>query len=623
MEQSLQIFVFIPLLGFIVSLFFLNKHEKSITTVAISIVCIHLLLLLLFTTNWVLNGFENIDYKHFTFYKEGTIEIFLDFYFDKLTATFSILGDFILLLILIFSKYYLHRDSGFKRFFNTILLFYFGYDVVIFSGNFETLFIGWEFLGITSFLLIAFYRDRYLPVKNALKTISLYRLGDICIILALWMSHHLWHQNITFLQLQNTLLVTEHINENSYYAVFIVLMIVIAASIKSAQFPFSSWLPRAMEGPTSSSAIFYGSLSVHLGAFLLLRTYPYWETISSIKILIIIIGVLTTLIASSIAKVQSTVKTQIAYSSIAQIGLMFVEIALGWHIIALIHITGNALLRSYQLLVSPSVLGYLIHDQFFSYSPKIISGNNSFNKKLLNGLYLLNIKEWNMDGFLYNYLWNSFKWIGKRLNFISHKISITILSVLFISGILFFILSKNISHEVDEDLHLFFAFIGLLLVLKSFVVRGSGQKAWFLVIMSQLFNILSIALMNDEYEYLEITIYLVSLLTCAIVGFLCLSKLKWYEKTIDLDCFSGHLYDHPRLANLFLIACLGFVGLPFTPSFIGIDLMFSHIDKNEYVLIVITALNFLVLEISVLRIYARLFLGPNKKKTHPIAYKSS
>jgi NADH:ubiquinone oxidoreductase subunit 2 (subunit N) len=141
--------------------------------------------------------------------------------------------------------------------------------------------------------------------------------------------------------------------------------------------------------------------------------------------------------------------------------------------------------------------------------------------------------------------------------------------------------------------------------------------------MSQLFNVLSIALMNDQYEYLEITIYLISLLVAAIVGFVCLVRLQAYEKTIDLNSFNGHLYDHPRLANLFLIACLGFVGLPFTPSFIGIDLMFSHIDKNEYVLIAFTALNFLVLEISVLRIYARLFLGPDKKKTHPIAYRSS
>lgn len=623
MAQALQLFVFLPLFGFILSLFFSNTKEKAISSVAIATVGLHLLFLVYFIIQWVLSGFETLDYKHFTFYKEGSIEIFLDFYFDKIAAIFSLLGALISLLVIVFSKYYLHRDSGFKRFFNTVLLFYFGYNVVIFSGNFETLFIGWEFLGITSFLLISFYRERYLPVKNALKTISLYRLADICLILALWMSHHLWHQNITFLQLNDIELISSHINEHSYYAVFIVFMIVIAASIKSAQFPFSSWLPRAMEGPTSSTAIFYGSLSVHLGVFLLLRTYPYWETIFGIKVLIIIIGAITALVATSIAKVQSTVKTQIAYSSIAQIGIMFIEVAMGWHILALVHMSGNALLRTYQLLVSPSVLGYLIHDQFFSYTPKVYKTHSVFFNKLNNAIYLLSLKEWNMDTFLSNSLWNRFKWLGKKMKFISHNISITILSIIFIGGLLFFILSKNISHEVDEDLHLFFAFIGLILVLKSFVVRESGFKAWFLVISSQLFNILSIALMNDQYEYLEITIYLISLLVCAVFGFICLFRLKRYEKNIDLNSFSGHLYDHPILANLFLIACLGFVGLPFTPSFIGIDLMFSHIDKNEYILIILTSLNFLVLEISVLRIYARLFLGPNKKKTHPIAYRSS
>jgi NADH-quinone oxidoreductase subunit L len=623
MEQALQLFVFLPLFGFILSLFFSNSKEKVITSVAIATVGLHLLFLVYFIIQWVLSGFETLDYKHFTFYKEGSIEIFLDFYFDKITAVFSLLGALISLLVIVFSKYYLHRDSGFKRFFNTVLLFYFGYNVVIFSGNFETLFIGWEFLGITSFLLISFYRERYLPVKNALKTISLYRLADICLILALWMSHHLWHQNITFLQLNDIELISSHINEHSYYAIFIVFMIVIAASIKSAQFPFSSWLPRAMEGPTSSTAIFYGSLSVHLGVFLLLRTYPYWETIFGIKVFIIIIGTVTALVATSIARVQSTVKTQIAYSSIAQIGIMFIEVAMGWHFLALVHLSGNALLRTYQLLVSPSVLGYLIHDQFFSYTPKVYKTHSVFFNKLNNAIYLLSLKEWNMDSFLSNSLWNRFKWLGKKMKFVSHNISITLLSIIFIGGLLFFILSKNISHEVDEDLHLFFAFIGLILVLKSFVVRESGFKAWFLVISSQLFNILSIALMNDQYEYLEITIYLISLLVCAVFGFICLFRLKTYEKNIDLSSFSGHIYDHPILANLFLIACLGFVGLPFTPSFIGIDLMFSHIDKNEYILIILTSLNFLVLEISVLRIYARLFLGPSKKKTHPIAYRSS
>jgi NADH-quinone oxidoreductase subunit L len=90
-----------------------------------------------------------------------------------------------------------------------------------------------------------------------------------------------------------------------------------------------------------------------------------------------------------------------------------------------------------------------------------------------------------------------------------------------------------------------------------------------------------------------------------------------------LNDFYGKIHHHPKLAFWFLIASLAFVSLPFTPSFIGIDLMFSHIEKEEYFLISLTTLNFLVLELTVLRIYARLFLGPSKNLTHPVAYRSS
>ena len=168
MEHLLQLFIFIPLVGFILSLFFSNRQEKQIAGVAYSIVGIQFIGILLFVISWVLQSSPDLNLKHFVFYEEGSIEIYLDFYFDRVTAVFGLVGALITFLVLIFSKFYLHRDEGYKRFFNTVLLFFFGYNVAVFAGNFETLFIGWEFLGITSFLLIAFYRDRYLPVKNAL-----------------------------------------------------------------------------------------------------------------------------------------------------------------------------------------------------------------------------------------------------------------------------------------------------------------------------------------------------------------------------------------------------------------------------------------------------------------------
>jgi formate hydrogenlyase subunit 3/multisubunit Na+/H+ antiporter MnhD subunit len=102
-----------------------------------------------------------------------------------------------------------------------------------------------------------------------------------------------------------------------------------------------------------------------------------------------------------------------------------------------------------------------------------------------------------------------------------------------------------------------------------------------------------------------------------------LYKIKSHEKNIDLNNFYGYNHNHPKFGFWFLISCLAFVGLPLSPTFIGVDLMFNHIDKNEYLLISITTISFLFIEIAVLRIYARLFLGPNKKQNHPIAYRSS
>ena len=179
-----------------------------------------------------------------------------------------------------------------------------------------------------------------------------------------------------------------------------------------------------MEGPTSSSAIFYGSLSVHIGVFLLLRTHPFWEDMLWAKITIIVIGALTGIIATLIARVQPTVKTQIAYSSAAQIGIMFIEIALGFHWLVLIHFAGNAFLRTYQLLVSPSVLNYLVHHQYFHYHPP----KQKKLSRITATLYILGIKEWNLDTLMFRYVWSPFKWIGKKFQFLESNIFVVVLA---------------------------------------------------------------------------------------------------------------------------------------------------------------------------------------------------
>lgn len=623
MAQLLQFFIWVPLFGFLIILLLPRKNESLLSAMAIFTIGLHLLGIITLVVYWLLQNHPILDVKHITLFKTEKIEIFIDFYFDKITAVFTVVGSTLTFLVAIFSRYYLHREEGFKRFFSTITLFFLGFNLVIFSGNFETLFIGWEILGLSSFLLIAFYRDRYLPVKNGLKVLSIYRLGDICLILAMWMSHHLWHENITFIKLNDLNVVTQHLQEHNWYGFFIALMLLIAAAAKSAQLPFSSWLPRAMEGPTTSSAIFYGSLSVHLGVFLLLRTFPYWESLFVIKVLVIFTGITTSIIATGISKVQSSVKTQIAYSSIAQIGLIFIEVALGFHSLALLHFTGNAFLRAYQLLVSPSVLGYLIHNMFFNFIPKKQIATDSFFNKIKNSFYVLSLKEWNLDFLLHHLSWNPFKWVGKKLNFFTTKTSVILLITLFLAGIYCNLFKENIPVVLFEFLPFLFSFIALMLILKAFSERGDALWAWGFIVAGQFFITLSIASLNENFSIHHIFVYLSGTIVSAITGFICLKKIKAIDNDIDLNHFHGYTYDKPTIGFIFLLSCLGLAGLPFTPTFIGIDLMFSHIHKHEEILIIFTSLSFVFLELSILRIYARIFMGQHKKAHHAIAYRSS
>jgi len=622
MNSFLHIFIILPLLGFLISILVPGKKETLISAVAFSAVGLHLFCALGFLAYWLLTGSPTLDVKDIVLFSSANYEFFVDFEFDRITATFLFVGAFLTFLVTIYSRVYLHREKGYKRFFNTILFFYSGYNIIIFAGNLETLFIGWEMLGISSFLLIAFYRDRYLPVKNAVKVFSIYRIGDVGLILAMWLIHHLFHGNITFLDLTDYGVVHEHLATHTWIGVIISVLILITAAAKSAQLPFSSWLPRAMEGPTPSSAIFYGSLAVHLGVFLLMRTFPFWEQQFSVRILIGVLGLFTAIVTTGIARVQSSIKSQIAYSSIAQIGLIFIEVAAGWQIFALFHFAGNAFLRTYQLLVSPSVVSYLIREQFYNFSPRERSIENSFPKRLQYSLYTLCVKEWNLDSFMYRYLWNPMKAIGLRFDFLTLSRAIIFFIPAYLIGLFLLYNEEVIPPGMEEYLPLVFSFLGLIMVLKAFTERKFARMSWLLIIMNHFWIALAISF-NEHFTYQHTLLYLSGVVVAGILGYLCLRRLKKFENNIDLDQFHGHSFDHPKIAFVFLISCLGLAGFPITPTFVGEDVIFSHIHEDQPVLALFVALSFIIDGLAIIRIYARIFLGPHVKSIYDMAYRSS
>lgn len=618
LTNSISLFIFVPLAAFLASLFWKNKQEKPIARIVLFTKAFYIGAAALYAALWFLNGSKPVSQKLVTLYQTDHFVFAIQFYYDLITVVYSIVGAVLFFLVSTFSRYYMHRDEGYKRFFNTILFFALGYNLIIFSGNFETLFVGWEIIGISSFLLIAFYRNRYLPVKNAFKVISNYRLSDLGLILAMWMMHHLTHQNISFSQLAEARTMAVQ-NDHSGMAIFIVIVIILAAVIKSAQVPFTSWLPRAMEGPTTSSAIFYGSLSVHIGVFVLLRTWPFWQDMLWAKIAIISIGALTGIIATLIARVQPTVKTQIAYSSAAQIGLMFIEVALGWHVLALIHFAGNAFLRTYQLLVSPSVLNYLVHHQYFHYHPP----QERSISRIEAAVYMLGIKEWNLDGIMYKYLWSPFKWLGSQFQVLRLQ-AVTILFVLI--GLVAVLLSINkpeFLSSADTIMPTILLSISLMTILFSFSHRGSALKAWSYLMLAHLFIMAAIGMNAAHIDTIETIFYASGVTAAFALGYFCLSKVKAIDNDILLNNYHGYVYEEKYTALLFLLAAIGVLGFPITAAFIGIDVFFTYVGDSQVVLITLLALCLIFIELAAIRIFLRIFLGQHKKLNHPVAFRSS
>lgn len=622
MIAFLEYFILFPLVGFIISLVIPQKKETLISWTAFLTVGIHLFSFTVFVIYWLWSGASTLDLKDWVIYKTDHYEFFLDFYFDSVTAVYMGVGAFLTFLVTLYSRYYMHRESGYKRFFNTILFFYIGYNMIVLAGNMETLFIGWEMLGVSSFLLIAFYRERYLPVKNAVKVFSIYRIGDVGLILAMWMSHHLFSENITFDKLHNAAMVHAQLEQHSWIGVFISMMLLMSAAAKSAQFPFSSWLPRAMEGPTPSSAIFYGSLSVHLGAFLMLRTFPLWQEQTSVRVFIALMGLVTALIATMIARVQSSVKSQIAYSSIAQIGIIFIEIAAGFHVLALVHFAGNAFLRTYQLLVSPSVVSYLIREQFYTFKPHKVTVEDNLPKRLEYSLYLLCLKEWNLDAFMYRFLWNPMKAAGKQIGIISTQQALLFFVPAYVLGVVALYFEENVPVSIHHALPITFAAIGLLMVLKAFTERIHARLSWLLIMMNHFWVALAVSF-NEHFTFSHTAWYLSGIVVAGWVGYFTLRRLKNLEGSIDLDQFHGHSYKHPKLALLFLLSSLAAMGFPITPTFIGEDLIFTHIHEDQILLATFVALSFIMDGLAIIRIFARVFLGPHVRSVYEMAYRSS
>ncbi|MFM7136550.1 MAG: proton-conducting transporter membrane subunit [Planctomycetota bacterium] len=258
-------------------------------------------------------------------------------------------------LVNAFAGRYLHREVGFIRFFILLSLFGFGMNLLVLAGSIDVLFAGWECVGISSTLLIGFFHERRTAIDAALRAFITYRICDMGLLAAGVVIHHAVGSG-DFGRVFAGPWPTATCLVPSTVAVPAALLLVFAALGKSAQVPLSGWLPRAMEGPTPSSAIFYGALSIHAGAYLLLRCEPLLDAAPGVARLLVAIGLVTAIHAAVVGSVQTDLKGMLAYASMTQAGLILAEIGIGWRIVPLVHVISHAILRSLQILRSPSAL---------------------------------------------------------------------------------------------------------------------------------------------------------------------------------------------------------------------------------------------------------------------------
>ncbi|MDA2969444.1 MAG: NADH-quinone oxidoreductase subunit L [Actinomycetota bacterium] len=356
MENLVLVPVFLPLVTAIFLFTQRNLIKESIVNIfTLSSSVISFLITSFIFITFTIEKFESYSVVLYQWTESPKIDF--SFTLDGLSALMLLLVSGLSIFIQQFSTSYMSKDENYRKYFVYFNFFVFSMLVLVMSSNFLIMFLGWELVGLSSYLLISFWSSKTSASKAGNKAFILNRIGDFGFLVGLMFILNTFKS----FDFQEVLHRANEIPVNTITV--ITLFLILGAFGKSAQFPLFSWLPDAMEGPTPASALIHAATMVTAGVFMLVRISPLLQYSETTSFVVLVIGLLTALISAFSAINQYDIKKVLAYSTISQLGFMFIAIGVGAYVAAVFHLLTHAFFKALLFLGAGAVIEALHHEQ--------------------------------------------------------------------------------------------------------------------------------------------------------------------------------------------------------------------------------------------------------------------
>jgi len=484
------------------------------------------------------------------FIKVSSFSFDVGIYLDGVSAWMLLLSAVVSLIVQIYSVEYMKNDRSYIRFFAFINLFNFSMSGLVLSPNMFQMYIFWELVGVCSYLLIGFWYKKNVAANAAKKAFLMNRIGDFSLLSGIILSAYIILTNINNIE-SVALPVSDMANISAQIYgctsdgmfIFICVLLLFGAVAKSAQFPLHTWLVDAMNGPTPVSALIHSATMVAAGVFLLIRLYPLFSLNNVILNIIASIGILTAIICSYSALTQTDIKAILAYSTNAQLGLMFLAVGCASTTVTMFHLTAHALAKAMLFLLSGSVIYALNSNKDIRYA-------GGLRKKMPLCAYAFLIGVFSLSGLLFAGFTSKEMILGALIEnnhyiYLVLFVLVAIMTVYYLFRLYFYLFEgeKKYDFEINKS--------GALSKISNCILALFIVLLWFLFPKN---NDLILSLIN----------YLVALLAIAAAYFTFSKKYAFIKIPLLYDISFNAFYfeninkfvvlSYKRLAKLFTLA---------------------------------------------------------------------